>query len=166
MFEYCFSSIFVIFQIFLGRSSVGEGERRLWSKTEVRTGMFMEGCGGDSALISNNSMASAFGGARGLAAKAPEKGVFPLDHFGECKTVMKDYLACLKKEKGDSQFECKKLSKKYLECRMDKNLMAKEDLGKLGFGKNQAQKPKKELEEGRARKSRAQEGFIPGVRKT
>ena len=61
----------------------------------------------------------AFGGARGLAAKAPEKGVFPLDHFGECKTVMKDYLACLKKEKGDS-LECKKLSKLYLECRMDK----------------------------------------------
>jgi len=29
----------------------------------------------------------AFGAARGLAAKPPEKGVFPLDHFGECKKV-------------------------------------------------------------------------------
>lgn len=34
-------------------------------------------------------MAAAFGGSRGVAAKAPEKGVFPLDHFGECKTVSK-----------------------------------------------------------------------------
>jgi len=28
---------------------------------------------------------SAFGGARGVGAKPPEKGIFPLDHFGECK---------------------------------------------------------------------------------
>ena len=27
----------------------------------------------------------AFGGARGYRPKPPEKGVFPLDHFGECK---------------------------------------------------------------------------------
>lgn len=31
------------------------------------------------------AMSSAFGGNRGVAPKAPEKGVFPLDHFGECK---------------------------------------------------------------------------------
>lgn len=30
---------------------------------------------------------SAFGGARGVGAKPPEKGIFPLDHFGECKKV-------------------------------------------------------------------------------
>ena len=30
---------------------------------------------------------SAFGGARGAPAKPPEKGIFPLDHFGECKQV-------------------------------------------------------------------------------
>jgi hypothetical protein len=33
------------------------------------------------------SAGGAFGGARGVAAKAPEKGVFPLDHFGECTEV-------------------------------------------------------------------------------
>ena len=35
------------------------------------------------------SMASggAFGGARGLQPVAPEKGVFPLDHFQQCKEV-------------------------------------------------------------------------------
>ena len=27
---------------------------------------------------------------------APEKGVFPLDHFAECKKAMQSYLACLK----------------------------------------------------------------------
>jgi hypothetical protein len=30
---------------------------------------------------------AAFGGARGVGAKPPEKGIFPLDHFGECKQV-------------------------------------------------------------------------------
>jgi cytochrome c oxidase assembly protein subunit 19 len=105
---------------------------------------------------------SAFGGARGLAAKAPEKGVFPLDHFGECKTVMKDYVACLKKQKGDS-LECKNLSKRYLECRMDKNLMAKEDLSKLGFAEKQAKRPKAEPGAGQGRK-KAQEGFVSGTR--
>lgn len=39
------------------------------------------------------SAGGAFGGARGLQAKAPEKGVFPLDHFGECKKVPVSYNA-------------------------------------------------------------------------
>jgi hypothetical protein len=30
---------------------------------------------------------AAFGGARGAGARPPEKGIFPLDHFGECKKV-------------------------------------------------------------------------------
>lgn len=33
------------------------------------------------------SAGGAFGGARGYQPKPPEKGVFPLDHFGECKAV-------------------------------------------------------------------------------
>lgn len=33
------------------------------------------------------SSGGAFGGARGMKPKPPEKGVFPLDHFGECKQV-------------------------------------------------------------------------------
>mmetsp|Transcript_11728 Transcript_11728/g.29912 ORF Transcript_11728/g.29912 Transcript_11728/m.29912 type:complete len:104 (+) Transcript_11728:266-577(+) len=102
----------------------------------------------------------AFGAARGLAAKPPEKGVFPLDHFGECKKVKEEYMGCLKSEKGDS-VQCKAIAKAYLECRMEKNLMAKEDLSKLGFRPKKESKPKAEA--GRARK-RAQEGFISGVR--
>lgn len=33
------------------------------------------------------SAGGAFGGARGYQARPPEKGIFPLDHFGECKQV-------------------------------------------------------------------------------
>lgn len=33
------------------------------------------------------SAGGAFGGARGYQPKPPDKGVFPLDHFGECKQV-------------------------------------------------------------------------------
>ena len=105
---------------------------------------------------------SAFGGARGIAAKAPEKGVFPLDHFGECKVVMRDYLACLKRESGDS-VECKDLSRRYLECRMDKNLMAREDLGKLGFKEKDPSSSSSSSSQSRPARRRAREGFIPGV---
>ena len=63
---------------------------------------------------------------------APEKGVFPLDHFGECKRVMRAYLGCLK-SRGDDAARCRDLSKKYLECRMERELMAKQPLEELGF---------------------------------
>jgi cytochrome c oxidase assembly protein subunit 19 len=75
---------------------------------------------------------SAFGGARGVGARAPEKGVFPLDHFHECATLAKQYLECLKSEDGQAD-ACREISKKYLLCRMDKNLMADQDLTELGF---------------------------------
>ena len=38
---------------------------------------------------------SAFGGSRGVGAKPPEKGVFPLDHFGECKEVRVRVCVCV-----------------------------------------------------------------------
>ena len=40
------------------------------------------------------SAGGAFGGSRGLQPRAPEKGVFPLDHFGECKQVCCLVLLC------------------------------------------------------------------------
>jgi cytochrome c oxidase assembly protein subunit 19 len=70
--------------------------------------------------------------ARSLAAKAPEKGSFPLDHGGTCKIPMKDFQNCIKNNKG-SHALCREFSKKYLTCRMENNLMAKEDLSDLGF---------------------------------
>jgi cytochrome c oxidase assembly protein subunit 19 len=75
------------------------------------------------------------------ARRPPEKGSFPLDHYGECKPFMKasgwcvtrfDYggthvlvlllqafLACMKEHEG-THIECKHLSAEYLKCRMDK----------------------------------------------
>ncbi|KAL1187770.1 hypothetical protein V5N11_005643 [Cardamine amara subsp. amara] len=74
----------------------------------------------------------AFGGNRGLRPIPPEKGIFPLDHLHECDAEKKEYLGCLKSSAHKSE-QCRHLSKKYLECRMAKNLMAKQDMTELGF---------------------------------
>eukprot|EP01036_Dinobryon_divergens_P029421 gene29421-38515_t len=76
-------------------------------------------------------MVDAFGGGRNNV-KPPERGVFPLDHDQECKPMMKKVLSCLKENSND-HFKCRSMSKEYLECRMQHDLMAKEELGNLGF---------------------------------
>jgi hypothetical protein len=56
---------------------------------------------------------------RTLVPRAPEKGVFPLDHFGECTGAAAAYMACLR----DAAFAteaCRHLSQRYLECRMSR----------------------------------------------
>ncbi|KAK4242315.1 hypothetical protein C8A03DRAFT_40287 [Achaetomium macrosporum] len=63
----------------------------------------------------------------------PQRGSFPLDHDGECKSVMMSYLSCMKKVKGVNEDECRMLAKSYLACRMDRNLMARDDFKNLGF---------------------------------
>ncbi|ROV91801.1 hypothetical protein VSDG_06498 [Cytospora chrysosperma] len=63
----------------------------------------------------------------------PQRGSFPLDHDGECKQAMSQYLSCIKKVKGVNRDECRELAKTYLACRMDKNLMARDDFKNLGF---------------------------------
>ncbi|KAF1840666.1 uncharacterized protein K460DRAFT_294632 [Cucurbitaria berberidis CBS 394.84] len=67
---------------------------------------------------------SNFGGA-GLGQKVykpnpPERGSFPLDHDGECKSIMLSYLRCIKSHRGTNDPECRNLSKSYLTCRMDR----------------------------------------------
>ncbi|XP_015597406.1 cytochrome c oxidase assembly protein COX19 [Cephus cinctus] len=62
----------------------------------------------------------------------PEKGSFPLDHEGQCKRVMIKYMHCMQENKNDSAM-CRDAAKDYLACRMDHNLMAREDWSKLGF---------------------------------
>eukprot|EP01025_Chloroclados_australasicus_P068615 TRINITY_DN9543_c0_g2_i2.p1 TRINITY_DN9543_c0_g2~~TRINITY_DN9543_c0_g2_i2.p1 ORF type:complete len:106 (-),score=13.28 TRINITY_DN9543_c0_g2_i2:49-342(-) len=74
----------------------------------------------------------AFGGQRQLPPRPPEKGIFPLDHFQECKQAASDYLECLKKNDKKTEM-CVKETKKYLECRMENNLMAKQNLKELGI---------------------------------
>lgn len=45
--------------------------------------------------------------------------VFCREFPGECKPVMQSYLACLKKQRGTNDPECRLLAKAYLQCRMD-----------------------------------------------
>lgn len=43
------------------------------------------------------------------------------------------YMLCLR-EKGNVNTDCRPLAKEYLDCRMDKQLMVREEWSKLGFG--------------------------------
>ncbi|KAK9159722.1 hypothetical protein Syun_006063 [Stephania yunnanensis] len=92
------------------------------------------------------SAGGAFGGNRGIAPVPPEKGIFPLDRLHQCDLEKKEYLSCLKSSGYQSE-TCRFLSKKYLECRMQRNLMAKQDLKELGFVREQnAEASEKEIE--------------------
>ncbi|KAJ8731274.1 hypothetical protein PYW07_004438 [Mythimna separata] len=62
----------------------------------------------------------------------PDKGSFPLDHDGVCKESMRKYMKCLLNHNGNNSM-CRDEAKDYLGCRMENNLMAKEDWKKLGF---------------------------------
>lgn len=67
---------------------------------------------------------STFGGPGGrqIVSKPipPERGSFPLDHDAECQPLMKEYLRCLRSQRGVNSEECRKLSKGYLQCRMER----------------------------------------------
>lgn len=77
-----------------------------------------------------------------LALGPAARGSFPLDHGGQCKAAADAYLACIRSPTTkQAHFECKDLSRSYLECRMNKNLMAPEDLGTLGFSAERAVVP-------------------------
>lgn len=62
----------------------------------------------------------------------PDKGSFPLDHDGLCKELMGKYMKCLSSNKQDNT-KCREEIKTYLDCRMNNNLMAKEDWKMLGL---------------------------------
>ena len=72
-------------------------------------------------------------------AKPPQKGSFPLDHDNECKDFMIKYMQCLRINKKDASL-CRGESKDYLNCRMQNNLMLKEDWKKLGFSDKETEK--------------------------
>ena len=50
---------------------------------------------------------------------------------------MLEFLGCLKKNNSEHHL-CREHSKKYLQCRMDNELMAREDLSNLGLGENKS----------------------------
>ncbi|KAF7452815.1 FabG Dehydrogenase with different specificities related to short-chain alcohol dehydrogenase [Pyrenophora tritici-repentis] len=54
----------------------------------------------------------------------------------ECKSIMLNYLRCIKSHRGSNDPECRDLSKSYLACRMDRNLMAPDSFKNLGFGED------------------------------
>ncbi|CAL5220550.1 g2586 [Coccomyxa viridis] len=127
------------------------------------------------------SAGGAFGGARGYQPKPPDKGVFPLDHFGECKQAKEEYMACLKQH-GNQAESCRSLAKHYLECRMERNLMARQDLKELGFqgsgstsGQDSSTKATRaeqavdrevmSEQQGSDSSKRKREGFIAGLRR-
>ncbi|CAK7268118.1 Cytochrome c oxidase assembly protein cox19 [Sporothrix epigloea] len=94
------------------------------------------------------------GGSLATRPKPPERGSFPLDHDGECKQVMIDYLNCIKRVRGVNEDECRSLAKSYLGCRMDRNLMAKDDFKNLGFQEpkdKEAEKPEEVKKPGELR---------------
>ncbi|PPQ62784.1 hypothetical protein CVT24_000478 [Panaeolus cyanescens] len=68
----------------------------------------------------------------GFKPNPPDRGSFPLDHYGECKEMMQAYMSCLK-ENGSESTPCRLLSKNYLDCRMQKGLMERDDWKNLGL---------------------------------
>mmetsp|Transcript_9567 Transcript_9567/g.14423 ORF Transcript_9567/g.14423 Transcript_9567/m.14423 type:complete len:120 (-) Transcript_9567:149-508(-) len=92
--------------------------------------------------------------------RPPQRGIFPLDHFSECKPQKESYLTCLKSPTAKSQHnKCREFSKQYLECRMEKELMAKEDLNDMGYSEEAR------LKEGQAveyDKKKEREGYTAG----
>lgn len=86
-------------------------------------------------------MSSVTFGQKVFTPKPPDKGSFPLDHEGECKQGVLKYLLCLKDHDGNAG-PCRHLAKDYLECRMNRNLMAKEEWSKLGFEESPESKTK------------------------
>ncbi|XP_018541061.1 cytochrome c oxidase assembly protein COX19 [Lates calcarifer] len=71
-------------------------------------------------------------GSKTFKPRPPDKGSFPLDHFGECKDFKEKFMKCLRDNSFDNSL-CRLQSKDYLECRMNHQLMAREPLEKLGF---------------------------------
>ena len=121
---------------------------------------------------------------RSLPPSPPARGSFPLDHAGECKAHMTAFLACMLAqtagaagarrggETAAAHADCKELSKEYLQCRMQRGLMAAEDLDTLGFSPlHVVTPPAPEAEEAAAPRERIagmsaakkQGGFIFGL---
>ncbi|KAG0649956.1 Cytochrome c oxidase assembly COX19 [Hyphodiscus hymeniophilus] len=59
------------------------------------------------------------------------------------------YLGCMKRNKGMNDPECRNLAKSYLACRMDRNLMAKDEFKNLGFGEEKPVEKKDHGDEGK-----------------
>lgn len=88
-------------------------------------------------FVSKPSMSSLTFNQRKFTPTPPDKGSFPLDHENLCKRVMLQYMVCLRQNQDDNS-KCRDKAQAYLQCRMDHNLMAREEWTKLGFDKSPA----------------------------
>lgn len=96
-------------------------------------------------------------GASKQVVRPPQRGIFPLDHFAECRDAMQEYLDCLSHHQ-DMHHKCRDYSKQYLECRMERELMAKEDINNLGYSSDKQVKGAREYDNAKERK-----GFVGGT---
>jgi len=88
--------------------------------------------------------------------RPPQRGIFPLDHFRDCKEPMELYLECLK-DNADMHHKCREFSKSYLQCRMDHDLMSKENLDDMGYSEQAQVRGAKEYD-----LKKEKEGFVAG----
>ncbi|NXE26256.1 COX19 protein, partial [Ardeotis kori] len=97
-------------------------------------------------------------GSKSFKPRPPDKGAFPLDHFGECSAFKERFMECLR-DSGYESSACRQRAMAYLECRMERRavpratgaawavhgpvrqLMANEPLEKLGFKDLMDEKP-------------------------
>jgi len=80
--------------------------------------------------------------AKSTSARAPERGVFALDHFGECAREGETYVTCVKTSE-DARARCRALAETYLRCRMDAELMARSTMEELGLRRMNARMEEK-----------------------
>ncbi|CAD7936649.1 unnamed protein product [Amoebophrya sp. A25] len=97
----------------------------------------------------------------GRGGRPPDRGSFPLDHWNDCTPIMSEYMACLGRNRHDNN-SCRYITRQYLQCRMDHNLMHKEELAKLGFRESdvEVECPPRQHETAMQRKQR--QGFLAG----
>ncbi|NXS10863.1 COX19 protein, partial [Neodrepanis coruscans] len=53
--------------------------------------------------------------------RPPDKGAFPLDHFGECSAFKERFMECLR-HSGYESAACRERAMAYLECRMERRV--------------------------------------------
>ncbi|XP_032559981.1 cytochrome c oxidase assembly protein COX19 isoform X2 [Chiroxiphia lanceolata] len=59
--------------------------------------------------------------AKSFTPRPPDKGAFPLDHFGECSAFKEQFMECLR-HSGYESAACRERAMAYLECRMDRDV--------------------------------------------
>ncbi|CAM9024853.1 unnamed protein product [Wickerhamomyces anomalus] len=68
------------------------------------------------------------------------------DHDHECSEIMAQYLQCLKLVKGNNAPNCRLLAKQYLGCRMDNQLMERDDWKNLGLPEDENKEVKSPIQ--------------------